>query len=475
MATRVRPATLKGTRDFLPERMIVRQWVIGVIRQIFERYGFDPLETPALELAETLRGKYGEEADQLVYYFVDRGGRELGLRYDLTVPMARVVAMYPDLPRPFKRYQMQPVWRADRPRKGRYREFWQCDVDTVGSSSMLADAEIVAIIYEVLARLGFRQFRIRINDRKLLNGLAQYAGVAPADAPDVFRAIDKLDKIGLAGVRRELLTRIPPELQAARTLAAAEKPTAPERVPFLDEATADRILELIAVRGSADETLADLRARMGTVPAAAEGIAELEELVGYLRDLDVPADCYQIDLSLARGLEYYTGPIFETEVEQEVAEGRIGSVTGGGRYDNLIGLFTERSLPATGTTIGLERIIDVMEELGQIPPEVRRTVSVVLVTVFSRDLMGESLRLVRELRLAGLNAEVALSADSLGAQLRYADRKGIPLAAILGPEEVASDNVVLRDLRDGTQESVPRLLLAERIRARLEASGDGRR
>ena len=469
MVTRIRPAIMKGTRDFLPQRMRLRQWVIGVIRQVFERYGFEPLETPAIELAETLRGKYGEEADQLVYYFTDRGGRELGLRYDLTVPLARVVAMYPELPRPFKRYQMQPVWRADRPRKGRYREFWQCDVDTVGAATMLADAEIVAVIDEVLSRLGFSRYTIRLNDRKLLTGLAQYAGVPPQDAPDVFRAIDKLDKIGLAGVRGELLTRIPPELQAARTLAAEEKPEAPERVPFLAEPTADRILDLIAIRGPADETLAALGARLAGVPSAAEGIAELTELVGYLRELGVPDDRYQVDLALARGLDYYTGPIFETEVEQEAAAGRVGSVTGGGRYDQLIGLFTDRSLPATGTTIGLERIIDVIEELGLAPAAARRSVTAVLVTVFNRDLLGESLRLVRDLRAAGLNAEVALALDSLGSQLRYASRKGVPFAVILGPEEARGGQVVLRNLEDGSQETLPRASLVERLQGQLRS------
>jgi histidyl-tRNA synthetase len=342
-------------------------------------------------------------------------------------------------------------------------------VDTVGAATMLADAEIVAVIDEVLSRLGFSRYTIRLNDRKLLTGLAQYAGVPPQDAPDVFRAIDKLDKIGLAGVRGELLTRIPPELQAARTLAAEEKPEAPERVPFLAEPTADRILDLIAIRGPADETLAALGARLAGVPSAAEGIAELTELVGYLRELGVPDDRYQVDLALARGLDYYTGPIFETEVEQEAAAGRVGSVTGGGRYDQLIGLFTDRSLPATGTTIGLERIIDVIEELGLAPAAARRSVTAVLVTVFNRDLLGESLRLVRDLRAAGLNAEVALALDSLGSQLRYASRKGVPFAVILGPEEARGGQVVLRNLEDGSQETLPRASLVERLQGQLRS------
>ena len=467
MNAKIKPRILRGTRDFLPRTMLLRQHVTGVIRTAFERFGFEPLETPAIELAETLEGKYGPEGDQLVYRFRDRGSRRVGLRYDLTVPLCRVVAMYPALPKPFKRYQMQPVWRADKPRKGRYREFWQCDADIVGSASMLADAEIISLIATVLPALGLREFTVRLNNRKLLTGLAQYAGVPDADAPDIFRAIDKLDKIGRDGVMQELLTREVGGSRFATTDEDSETPGRGPREPFLSEETATRLLDLVALRGPADEILADLRGTLGEIPLAATGIAELEEVIGHLDALDVPAHAYQVDLSLARGLAYYTGPIFETEVGQLVNGRPIGSVTGGGRYDELLGMFTSRGQPATGTTLGIERLIDVLEELGGAEGGATRTITDVLVTVFDRDHLKDSLALAASLRRAGINTELPLETRRLGAQLRQANQRGIPWAVFLGPDEVAAGQATIRDMRSGDQTTLPQTEIATFLQARM--------
>ncbi len=469
MSAKVKPRILRGTRDFLPQTMLLRQHVTGVIRTAFERFGFEPLETPAIELAETLEGKYGPEGDQLVYRFSDRGSRRVGLRYDLTVPLCRVVAMYPTLPKPFKRYQMQPVWRADKPRKGRYREFWQCDCDIVGSSSMLADAEIISLIATVLPALGLREFTVRLNNRKLLTGLAQYAGVPDDDAPDIFRAIDKLDKIGRDGVMQELLTR---EVGGSRFAAAdgdgdSATPGRGPRELFLSEETATRLLNLVALRGPADEILADLRGTLGEIPLAATGVTELTEIIGYLEALEVPAHCYQVDLSLARGLDYYTGPIFETEVGQLVNGRPIGSVTGGGRYDELLGMFTSRGQPATGTSLGIERLVDVLEELGGGDGGGTRTITDVLVTVFDRDHLGDSLALAASLRRAGINTELPLETRRLGAQLRHANQRGIPWAVFLGPDEVAAGRATIRDMRSGDQTTLPQAEVATFLQARM--------
>jgi histidyl-tRNA synthetase len=422
------PRALQGMRDFLPERMILRHWVIGQLRTVFESFGFEPLDTPAVEYAETLMGKYGEEADKLIYRFEDRGGRPVGLRYDLTVPLARVVASYPELPKPFKRYQMGPAWRAERPQKGRYREFWQCDVDTVGTTSVLADAELPMVVATALSRLGFRQYTIRINNRKVLSALAETLGVTGEATLALFRSLDKLDKIGVAGVTAELTER------------------------GLSAEVSRRLFDFVETTGSNEDVLRGLRQRLGGHPRAAEGIDELEQIAGALSASGISESSYRFDLSMIRGLDYYTGPIFETTVE----EPKIGSLSGGGRYDGLIGLLSGRDVPATGTTVGLERIIDVIDELGMAPASLRRTVTEVLVTVFGPDTLPASLGLASDLRGAGLRAELALTGDRLGNQLKYASRRGIPFAAILGPDEVAAGEVVLKDLASAEQVKLPR-------------------
>jgi histidyl-tRNA synthetase len=433
------PQVLKGMRDFLPRRMILRQYVMDQLRVVFERFGFEPLQTPALEYAETLEGKFGEEADKLIYKFEDRGGRQVGLRYDLTVPLARIVAMYPEIVRPFKRYQMAPVWRAERPQKGRYREFYQCDVDIVGSASMLADAEVVTIAYQCLTRLGFKAFRILINNRKILHGVADRAGVTAEQAPAVWRAVDKWDKIGVDGVRAELVEANVPE----ETIA--------------------RLFDLLDVGGDTSEVLLAIGQQLAGEPIGEAGIRELTEITTYLRQADVPSRFFQVDLHMVRGLEYYTGPIFEIVVD----EPKIGSLSGGGRYDGLIGLLGAPDTPAVGISLGLERLIDVIDELGMAPREVRETVTDVLVTVFDAESRPTSLATAASLRAIGVNTEVYLGAEKLAAQLRYASRKNIPLVIILGPDEVQRGEAVLRNMLNGEQQTVERGALLSAIQGEM--------
>ena len=432
----IKPRVPRGMRDILPEQMIRRQYVIDVIRGVFEEFGFEPLQTPALELSEVLTGKYGPDAEKLIYQAGHVGGKEdISLRYDLSVPLCRVVAMHPQLPKPFKRYQIDPVWRAERPQKGRYRQFFQCDADTVGTESMLADAENVNLIYQVLNRLGFKQFEININDRKLITGIGQFAGVPTEQLGGLYRSIDKLDKIGLSGVSAEL---------------------AENQIP---EPVIEKLLALLQIEGDAETVLNALSEQLGDSEVANEGISELEELSGYLTILGVPEEFYRINVSMVRGLEYYTGPIYETVVE----EPKIGSITGGGRYDELIGSFSKQSYPATGTSFGIERIIDVMEEFDMFPTAVGKTVTQVLVTVFDADLAQESLKLATLLRSNGIRTEVYCRSTRISTQMKYADSKGIPYAVILGSDEVETGTVAVRDLASREQQVVPREKLVPHI------------
>ncbi len=424
-------------RDILPQQMIHRQYVIGIIQDVFERYGYEPLSTPSVELHETLTGKYGPDAERMIYSVSRKGGKEkLALRYDLSVPLSRVMAMYPDLRKPFKRYQISPVWRGERPGKGRYREFYQCDVDTVGTSSMLADAELLRITYDVLSRLGFEHFVMKINDRKILTGIGQFAGVPDELMVGLYRSIDKLEKIGLEGVKDEL------------------------RASQIPEDAIARLLELLRIKGDSQAILRELQERLGEYPVALEGIGELQELLAYGGDMGVPAGQCQADFSMVRGLDYYTGPIFETVVE----EPRVGSICGGGRYDELIGTFSDRSYPATGISFGIERIIEVMEELSMFPPDVGTTKTQVLVTIFSEDQMATSLQVSGNLRTSGLNTELYFENDPLGDQIRYALKKGVPYVVIVGPDEAAAGQVTVRNLALKEQRTVARESLIDHIK-----------
>lgn len=419
-----KPQVLKGFRDYLPGQMLLRQRIIALFREVFERHGFEPLDTPVLEYLEILTGKAGEN-EKLMYHFADQGGREIGLRYDLTVPLARVVAMHQnDLVFPFKRYHIAPVWRAEKPQRGRFREFWQCDADIAGSASMLADAEVVSIMAEALTAVGLPNFTILINDRRLLEALAISAGVPNERATTIYRAIDKLGKIGRDGVGREL--------------AAAG----------VEASAIDRVLDLVTLTGQPDELLAELRSRLADIPRAIEAVDELGELFAYLPSFGVKAGTYKLDLSLARGIDYYTGPVYEASV----TEPNVGSVAGAGRYDRLVGTFLGRTVPATGISLGLERIIEVVEEFGLLP--VPKTTAEVMVASFP-DTISDAAEIATTLRQTGLHVDLSLQPNrGLGDQLRYAGRKEIPLVAIVGSEELAANEVTLRDLRSGAQERI---------------------
>jgi len=437
------PQIPKGFRDFLPEKLIHRQRIIETIRRCFESFGFEPLETPTLEFAKTLEGKYGEEGEKLIYKFEDQGGRKLALRYDLTIPLSRVMGMYPELVKPFKCYQISPVWRADKPQKGRFREFWQCDVDIVGTRSVLADAEIVNIISTVLKRLGFEKFTIRINNRKLLNGIVLWAGIEEKRTAGFLRSLDKLSQSDSQIVQQELKDK------------------------GFDETSISRFFQLLEKSKEQKAFFIYLKEILSSIPSAMEGICELEELSQCLNSFEIPLDNFVFDLSLARGLDYYTGLIHETVVEQP----KIGSITGGGRYDKLIGLFSGSELPATGASFGLERIFLVMEELSMLPP--LSTSIQVLFVLFKNGLLEKILHLATRLRSLGINTEVYLQDDRLKKQLAYANSKGIPWVIILGPDELKRGKLVLRNMVRGDQEEIPLDRVEEVIR-RIEAPSPDR-
>jgi histidyl-tRNA synthetase len=439
--TQMKPRTPKGFRDFLPAQMLKREYVFGVVRDVFHLYGFEPLQTPTLELRETLFGKYGEDAENLIFEAQHmRSDKDpYAMRYDLTVPLARVVAQYEnDLKFPFKRYHMAPVWRGERPQRGRYREFYQCDADIVGVGSMSADAELIALTITALQRLGFPQFTMKINNRKLLTAMGVYSGVPDHQLPDLYRSVDKFDKVGADGVRKEL---------EERGIAA--------------DIVARMIDFITANQGSIDADLAYLQRVMGNIEAAQQGIREMQQLAHYLALQSVPTQHYQFDYTTVRGLGYYTGPIWETVI----TEPNLGSINGGGRYDNLIGIFRKESLPTSGTSLGIERIIDVMEELSLYPSHIGGTVVQVLVTVFGEDTLDESTRLVADLRRQNVRAELYMtdSKYKLGNQFNHADKKGIPLVVVLGTDEIANGVAKIKRLSDGEEVTVARDEVAKMV------------
>jgi histidyl-tRNA synthetase len=422
--TRTEPA--RGMRDFLPEDIRRREYVIGVIRRVYERYGFEPLETPAVENLETLMGKYGEEGNQLIFKILKRGEHEasgqadLALRYDLTVPLARVVAQYQSkLPRLFKRYQIQPVWRADRPARGRFREFYQCDVDALGSTSPVIEAEVCAALSDALIELGFADFTIRINHRQLLASILNVAGIPEPLHGTALIAVDKLDKIGRDGVTSEMTARGIDSEAAGKLLNVFE---------FLAN---DKL-------GSRSELLEDDVA----------GLAALENLAAILTHAEGTSagSRFRFDPSLARGLSYYTGAIMEINVPD-----LAGSLGGGGRYDNLVGMFLGQSVPACGFSLGLERILVVMGERGMFPPDLPTTPADVMMSVFDAADAPQALRVAGLLRRAGLRVLVYPDADKIGKQIKYADSLGIPFVAILGSNEIAAGTVTVKNLAAQTQ------------------------
>jgi len=433
----------RGTRDFLPEDVRRRTHVIAVVREVYERYGFEPLETPAFENIETLLGRYGDEGTKLIFKILRRGEHEgsgeadLALRYDLTVPLARVVAEHQsELPRFFKRYQIQPVWRADRPARGRFREFYQCDIDALGSTSPVVETEMLAAVSEVLQKLGFEDFVIRLNDRRVLAGILERCGVAEAAQSTALVAIDKYEHIGRAGVRQELLNR------------------------GLSEGTAESLLQTLYPGAPAATGQASAASTEDVLTRLRGVLAEHQEAAGALENLAAIARLVQhteagsrlaIDPSLARGLSYYTGAIMEIAVPD-----LSGSLGGGGRYDNLIGSFSGRTVPACGVSLGLERIIVVMGERRMFPATVARGSADVLVTLWDEASRADLLGLAGELRKGGLRVEVYPETDKLGKQFKYAASRHIPFVAVIGDDERAEGAVSLKSLASGEQYSVAR-------------------
>jgi histidyl-tRNA synthetase len=440
----------RGMRDFLPADVRKREYVIDVIKEVYESYGFEPLETPAVENIETLMGKYGDEGNQLIFKILKRGeklrqetgdGRQekevsslsspdsrladLALRYDLTVPLARVVANRKnDIPRFFKRYQIQPVWRADRPAKGRFREFYQCDVDAIGSSSMVVEAELISAVSEILTRLGFQDFVVRINHREILADILDTAGVPPELHGDALVAIDKLDKIGHEGVAKELADR-----------GIAEE--ASNMLLDIFEQTQRIIGEGKDVNRTIVSNLINI--------VSNEVLTEIGQILKFAERAPI-----QIDPSLARGLSYYTGTIMEINVPD-----LAGSLGGGGRYDGLIGMFGKDQIPACGFSLGLERILVVMEERGMFPPEIAESAPAdVMVTIWSDATVGESLKLASELRSNGIRVTVYPEPDKFGKQMKYADTIKVPYVCILGENEIAAGNVKLKDMKSGEESLV---------------------
>lgn len=412
----------RGTRDWLGSEVYLRQEVINTFRETFEEFGFEPLETPEIELQEVLAGKYGEEAEPLIYTF-RKGEDWIGLRYDHTVPLARVVAQYEkELVYPYRRYVIGPVFRADKPQRGRYRRFIQCDFDIVGVAEPIADAEVVVLTYTALKRLGFKEFEIQICDRRLLNGIAKASGADTEELTLAFlRSWDKLERVDRKQIAQEL----------------KEKGISKELINRFFEVT-DQLLGL-----KKENILDELRRMFPNQPQVAQGIDVLEKVFEYVANSGVPSQFYRVNPCLARGLDYYTGPIFETVIKKA----KIGSITGGGRFDDLIKTLGGPDLPATGSSFGLERIISVMKKLRI--AKIKKTNTQVFVAIFdpeSPEIMKKAIQFASSLRENGIKTELSMEKGSIGRQLRIADRRGIPVAVFAGPKEVRSNTVIVKDL-----------------------------
>jgi histidyl-tRNA synthetase len=408
----------KGTRDFLPKDMAARQFVFDIAREVFERFGFEPIETPAIESWELLsrKGGGGEDIKKEIYYFRDKGDREIGLRFDLTAPLGRLVAANPQLPKPFKRYQIAPVWRYDNPQAGRYREFWQADIDIVGSGKMDCEAECLAASASILEALGLKDFAIKLNNRKILNGIMEFLQIPDAKAPDVFRALDKLEKMGEKEVLKDVMRA------------------------GVKETKARKLLQMIRARGSPGTILQKERKRLETFSTAKQGLDELDQIVKKCGAYGIGGKVI-IDLSLVRGLDYYTGPIFEISVR---TKRELGSIAGGGRYDRLVEAYGGRWTPAVGISLGIERICEILEaeKLVKIP----KTKTKAFVAVSDEGLMDNAMFVAQKLRAAGINSQIELMGRPLKKQLEYVDKAGIPFAVIVGDMELSKKRYTVREM-----------------------------
>ena len=425
----IKPVLPAGIRDYLPGDMIPRQKMLDTIRKTFESFGFNPLDTPGLEREEVLTGGDPSFKMQIFRARLRDGEEDLALRFDLTVPLARVVATYQsDLDRPFKRYQVGKVWRGEKPQAGRFREFVQFDADIVGSARTMADAEIIALMYQTMVALGFSRCVIKVNNRKLLNGLAGYVGFSQEQIPTVLRLIDKLDRLGWDNIAGELADMVGLTVEQLASL---------KRFLDLREDSVDRLLS----------SLNDL---MGNAEEASSGIRELSEIRDHLSALGVPSENWEIDLSVARGLGYYTGPVFETILTDLPS---IGSVFSGGRFDGLVARFGAASMPATGASIGVDRLFSAMEKLSLLPKQA--TLTQVLVLNFSTECEKRCQELATQLRLGGINTEIYLGKEvTLAGQIAYAVRQSVPAVLIMGGNELASGTCQVKDMATRSQAEV---------------------
>ncbi|TWI98751.1 histidyl-tRNA synthetase [Mucilaginibacter frigoritolerans] len=445
----IKPSVPKGTRDFSPTEMVRRNFIFDTIKSVFRKYGYQQIETPSMENLSTLTGKYGDEGDKLIFKVLNSGDfwsdaeskkqkienfeftsktltpviSEKALRYDLTVPFARYVVMHQnDITFPFKRFQVQPVWRADRPQRGRYREFYQCDADVVGSDSLLNEAEFILIYDDALSKLGLKDFTIKINNRKILSGIAEIIDKAD-NIIDLTVAIDKLDKIGLEGVIKELIER------------------------GFTETDIEKIKPVILLEGSNEEKLASLRTALSTSVTGLKGCEEIETVFNYIANGKLQTAKLELDITLARGLNYYTGAIFEVKTN-EVAMGSIG---GGGRYDDLTGMFGLKGLTGVGISFGADRIYDVLEELNLFP-EASSQSTQLLICCFDKEGEKFAFPVLQELRKKDINAELYPAGAKLKKQLDYANGKNIPYTIIIGSEEIESGLLTVKNMISGTQE-----------------------
>lgn len=441
-----KPSIPKGVRDFGPEKMVKRNYIFQTIKTVFQKFGFLPIETPTMENLSVLTGKYGDEGDQLIFKVLNSGDylskvdasdiasgykkmtpkiAEKGLRYDLTVPFARFVVMNRnEITFPFKRFQIQPVWRADRPQKGRYREFYQCDADVVGTNSLLCEAEIVLMIDEVLTNLKIDDFTIKINNRKILTGIAEAIGEFGKEAV-ICVAIDKLDKIGEDGVIKEL----------------QENGIAEEAI--------NKLMPIIALKGNNLEKIAQLRNILINTPTGLLGLEELNKVFDYLSVFEIQQATIEFDIALARGLSYYTGCIFEVKANGV----QMGSISGGGRYDNLTGMFGLPDVSGVGFSFGVDRIYDVLEEL-QLFPNDQQTTTKVLIATFDETAEKLGLTLLQKLRQSGVNSELYPETAKIKKQMSYADSKKIPFVVLIGSDEVTSQLLTLKNMVSGEQQKM---------------------
>jgi histidyl-tRNA synthetase len=449
-----KPSLPKGTRDFSPQEMVKRNYIFDTIKTVFKKYGYAEIQTPSMENLATLTGKYGDEGDKLIFKILNSGEflndpkkksfdfaqddnsnklvsliSEKALRYDLTVPFARYVVMHQnDISFPFKRFQVQPVWRADRPQKGRYREFYQCDADVVGSPSLLNEAEFVLIYHEALSNLGLKDFTIKINNRKILSGIAEIIG-KPELIVDMTVAIDKLDKIGFDGVTKELIER------------------------GFTEADIDKLKPVILLEGSNVEKLERLKSVLATSTVGLKGIEEIETVFSYVSKLTTHnpqlTTSLELDITLARGLNYYTGCIFEVKTN-EVAMGSIG---GGGRYDDLTGMFGLKDLTGVGISFGADRIYDVLDELNLFPESAAQGTKV-LISNFDEAAEAYALPILSALRNKQISTELYPTAAKLKKQMSYADDKNIPFVILIGGDEMQSGKLTLKDMKTGVQQQL---------------------